>query len=181
MVAVLALMTAALAALAVQPAAPAPAPYTVLMRDGRRPLAVRQMSGQEMFALDDLARIFDLTLREDALAGGLTVSTKTQTIALTAGQALASAAGRMVSLPAPPVKDGRSWFVPIDFVPRALGPALGTRLELRRPSRLIVTGDLRVPRITARIEPQGARSHGLRSTCSPRPRTPSPRNPDGCW
>jgi N-acetylmuramoyl-L-alanine amidase len=150
------LMTAVLAALAVQPAAPAPPPYTVLMRDGRRPLAVRQMTGQEMFALDDLAKIFDLTMREDALAGGLTVSTKTQTIALTAGQALASAAGRIVSLPAPPVKDGRSWFVPIDFVPRALAPALGTRLELRRPSRLIVTGDLRVPRITARIEPQGS-------------------------
>ena len=46
--------------------------------------------------------------------------------------------------------------MPIDFVPRALAPALGTRLELRRPSRLIVVGDLRVPRITARIEPLGA-------------------------
>ncbi len=149
------LTTAVLAALAAQPAAPVPPPYTVLTREGRRPLAVRQMSGQEMFALDDLAKIFDLTMREDALAGGLTVSTKTQTIALTPGQALASAAGRLVSLPAPPVKEGSSWFVPIDFVPRALGPALGTRLDLRRPSRLIVAGDLRVPRITARIEPQG--------------------------
>jgi N-acetylmuramoyl-L-alanine amidase len=154
--AVAVLTIAVLAALAAQPAAPAPAPYTVLTREGRRPLAVRQMSGQEMFALDDLAKTFDLTLREDALAGGLTVSTKTQTIALTPGQAMASAAGRLVSLPAPPVKEGRSWFVPVDFVPRALGPALGTRLDLRRPSRLIVAGDLRVPRITARIEPQGA-------------------------
>ena len=117
---------------------------------------MRLLNGQEMFALDDLARLFDLTSREDTLAGGLTISTKTQTITLTTGQALASAAGRVVSLPAPPVKEGRSWFVPIDFVPRALAPALGTRLELRRPSRLIVVGDLRVPRITARIEPLGA-------------------------
>ena len=127
----------------------------MLTKDARRPLPVRLISGQEMFALDDLARLFDLTSREDALAGGLTISTKTQTITLTAGQALASVAGRVVSLPAPPVKEGRSWFVPIDFVPRALAPALGTRLELRRPSRLIVAGDLRVPRITARIEPLG--------------------------
>ena len=127
----------------------------MLTRDARRPLPVRLISGQEMFALDDLAKLFDLTSREDALAGGLTISTKTQTITLTAGQALASAAGRVVSLPAPPVKDGGRWFLPIDFVPRALSPALGTRLELRRPSRLIVAGDLRVPRITARLEPAG--------------------------
>ena len=128
----------------------------MLTQGARRPLPVRLLNGQEMFALDDLARLFDLTSREDALAGGLTISTKTQTITLTAGQALASAGGRVVSLPAPPVKEGRSWFVPVDFVPRALAPTLGTRLELRRPSRLIVVGDLRVPRITARFEPLGA-------------------------
>ena len=128
----------------------------MLTQGARRPLPVRLLNGQEMFALDDLARLFDLTSREDALAGGLTISTKTQTITLTAGQALASAGGRVVSLPAPPVKEGRSWFVPVDFVPRALAPTLGTRLELRRPSRLIVLGDLRVPRITARFEPLGA-------------------------
>ena len=151
-----ALLTAVLAALAAQPGAQAPAPYTVLMRDGRRTLAVRVFSGQEMFALDELAKLFDLAIREDTVVGALTVATKTATIALTPGQALASAGGRVVSLPAPPVKEGQRWFVPIDFVPRALGPALGTRVELRRPSRLIVTGDLRVPRITARIEPQNA-------------------------
>ena len=140
--------------LAAQPAAPAP--FTVLTKDARRPLPVRLLNGQEMFALDDLARLFDLTSREDTLAGGLTIATKTQTIACHRGQALASVAGRVVSLPAPPVNEGRSWFVPIDFVPRALAPALGTRLELRQPSRLIVGGDVRVPRITARIEPLGA-------------------------
>ena len=128
----------------------------MLTQGARRPLPVRLLNGQEMFALEDLVRMFDLTSREDALAGGLTISTKTQTITLTTGQALASAGGRVVSLPAPPVKEGRSWYVPVDFVPRALAPTLGSRLELRRPSRLIVVGDLRVPRITARFEPLGA-------------------------
>ncbi|MGH9372808.1 MAG: N-acetylmuramoyl-L-alanine amidase [Vicinamibacterales bacterium] len=134
----------------------APAPYSVLTRDGRRPLAVRSIGGQEMVALDDLVKLFDLTTREDALAGGLTVSTKTQTIALTPGQALASVGGRVISLPAPPTREGRAWYVPLDFIPRALGPALGTRLELRRASRLVVVGDARAPRITVRIEPQAA-------------------------
>jgi N-acetylmuramoyl-L-alanine amidase len=154
-VGVLPIGLAALLALSLAAQPSAPAPFTVLTRDARRPLPVRVISGQEMFALEDLARLFDLTSREDALAGGLTISTKTQTITLAAGQALVSAAGRVVSLPAPPVKEGRSWFLPIDFVPRALSPTLGIRLELRRPARLIVVGDLRVPRITARIEPAG--------------------------
>ena len=167
-VATLAVLTVLLAvAPAVQPAPPAP--YTVLTREGRRPLPVRSIGGQEMFAVDDLARLFDLTFREDTLAGGLTISTKTQTIALTPGQGLVSVAGRMISLPAPPAREGRSWFVPIDFVPRALGPATGTRLDLRRPSRLIVGGDLRVPRVTARVEPLAA---SLRITFDISPATP---------
>ena len=141
-----------------QPAAQtgAPAPYTVLRREGRQPLPVRSIGGQEMFALDDLARMFELTAREDALAGGLAISTRTATIAVTQGQPLASVGGRIVSLPAPPVREGRAWFVPLDFVPRALSPALGLRLDLRRPSRLIVVGDLRVPRVTSRVEALGA-------------------------
>jgi N-acetylmuramoyl-L-alanine amidase len=141
------------------PAAQTPstaAPYTVLSRDGRRPLAVRTLGGQEMFALDDLARFFDLTVREDTAAGGITVSVRNQTMVLTPGQSLASSAGRLISLPAPPIREGRSWFVPVDFVARALAPIAGTRIELRKPSRLILVGDIRVPRIAGRIEPLGA-------------------------
>jgi N-acetylmuramoyl-L-alanine amidase len=144
------------------PAAQAPAaaaPYTVLSRDGRRPLAARTMAGQEMFALDDLARLFDLTLREDAAAGGLTVTARNQTIVLSSGQSLASAGGRLISLPAAPVRDGRLWYVPVDFVSRALAPILaagGPRIELRKPSRLILVGDIRAPRVAGRIEPLGS-------------------------
>lgn len=135
---------------------PPPAPYTLLSREGRRPVPARLISGQEMFALDDLANLFQLTIKEDALAGGLIVTARSQTIVLTPGQSLASVGGRLISLPAPPAKDGRSWFVPVDFVTRALGPSLNTRLELRKPSRLILFGDVRVPRIAGTIEPQGS-------------------------
>jgi N-acetylmuramoyl-L-alanine amidase len=133
----------------------APGPYTVVTRDARRPLPARVIAGQEMVPLDELARLFDLTVREEAAAGGLTVSTRTQTIALTAGQTLASVGGRLVSMPGPPVRDGRVWFVPVEFVSAALAPALGTRLELRKSSRLILVGDVRIPQIAARVESQG--------------------------
>jgi N-acetylmuramoyl-L-alanine amidase len=132
------------------------APYTVLSREGRRPLATRTITGQEMVALDELTKLFDLTVREDTLAGGLTITTRTnQTIVLTPGQSLASVGGRLISLPAPPARDGRSWFVPVDFLSRALASSMGTSIEVRRPSRLIVVGDIRVPRVTGNIEVVG--------------------------
>jgi N-acetylmuramoyl-L-alanine amidase len=161
-----------LAAVAVTTSAqvpPSAAPYTVLSREGRRPLPARTMGGQEMFALDDLARLFGLTVREDALAGGLTVTVRNQTIVLTPGQSLASVGGRLVSLPAPPAREGRAWYVPVDFVARAVAPALGTALELRKPSRLIVVGDLRVPRVAGRIEALGT---SARLTLDIAPATP---------
>jgi len=108
-----------------------------------------------MFALDDLARLFTLTVREDALAGGLTISVNNQTIVLTAQQPLASVAGRMISLPAAPVYESHTWLVPVDFVSRALAPILGSPLELRKPSRLILVGDVRMPRIAGRVEVLG--------------------------
>ena len=77
-----------------------------------------------MFALDDLARLFNLTVREDAAAGGLTITAGAQTIVLSPQQPLASVAGRMISLPAAPVRDGRTWYVPVDFVSRALASIL---------------------------------------------------------
>jgi N-acetylmuramoyl-L-alanine amidase len=172
-------VAALLAILTGTPAAQAPssaAPYTVLSRDGRRPLAARTVGGQEMFALDDLARLFDLTVREDTLAGGLTVTVRNQTIVLTPGQSLASVGGRLISLPAPATREGRTWFVPVDFVSRALAPVLGTNLELRKPSRLILVGDVRVPRVAGRVESLG---NNGRLTLDVAPATPHTVSQDG--
>ncbi len=175
----IAAVCALLAVLSGAPAAQAPAaalPYTVLSRDGRRPLAVRSLTGQEMFALDDLARLFDITVREDAAAGGLTVTVGTQNIVLSPGQSLASVGGRLISLPAAPVREGRAWFVPVDFVSRAIAPLLGSRIELRKPSRLLLVGDIRVPRVQLRVEPLGAVA---RVTVDVAPATPHTVAQDG--
>lgn len=128
---------------------------TLLSKDGRRPLPLVLVADQEMVALDDLATAFQLTVHEEAL-GAVTVSYKGKTIVLTPDQALASVSGRLVSLPSPPTRNGRRWLVPVEFISRALGLVYDARLDLRKPSRLLVVGDLRVPRITVRYDPLGA-------------------------
>ena len=109
-----------------------------------------------MFAIDDLARLFNFTTKDDTITGSLAITVRGQTILLSANQEIASVAGRLISLPAPPAREGAAWFVPVDFVSRALAPVAGTPIELRKPSRLIIAGDYRMPRVAGRIEPLGA-------------------------
>ena len=79
------------------------------------------MSGDtELVAFDDLSALFGLTVREDTVARAITVTYKGKTIVLSQNQALASISGRLVSLPAPPVKIGARWYVPVEFIGRAL-------------------------------------------------------------
>ena len=122
----------------------------MLSRDGRRALPLVLVNNQEFVAVDELAAVFKLTVREDAL-GALTVTYKDKTIVLT-NQALASVAGRLVSLPAPALRSGNRWWVPLDFISRALGLIYDTKLELRKPSHLLIVGDLHVPRVTVRYD-----------------------------
>ena len=127
-----------------------PAPLTLLSQDGRATLPLEIAGGRELVALDDLAAAFQLTVREEA--GAITVSYSGRTVVLTPEQALASVAGRLVSLTAPPVRANGRWLVPLDFISRALAPISDVPLDLRPASSLVVVGNLRVPRVTIRQE-----------------------------
>jgi N-acetylmuramoyl-L-alanine amidase len=122
----------------------------MLSKDGRRTIPLALVNNQEFVAVDDLAATFQLAVREDAL-GALTITYKDKTIVLT-NQALASVAGRLVSLPAPAARAGRRWLVPVEFINRALALIYDTKLDLRKGSHLLIAGDLRVPRITVRYD-----------------------------
>ena len=113
------------------------------------------MGGQELIALDDVASLFQVTLRDDPQAGGVTLTYRGRTVVASADQPLASVNGRVVTLPSPMVRSGQRWLVPVEFLPRALGPIYDQRIELRRPQRLLLVGDVRVPRVTARIDSPG--------------------------
>jgi N-acetylmuramoyl-L-alanine amidase len=125
-------------------------PLTLIAREGRRQLPVAVINNQDYVAVDDLNQAFGSTARE--VAGGLTLAVRNRAIVVTADQSVVSVSGRLVSLNQPPVRRDGKWFVPFDFLPRAMGAALDTRLDLRRTPRLLIVGDLRVPRVVARVE-----------------------------
>ena len=134
---------------------PPPTPLMLISREGRRPVPTTVLSGQELIALDDVASLFQVAVREDTLAGGITVTYKGRTIVVSADQPMASVNGRVVTLPSPASRAGRRWLVPVEFLSRALAPIYDMRIDLRRTSRLLIVGDLRVPRVVGRIDIPG--------------------------
>jgi N-acetylmuramoyl-L-alanine amidase len=130
-------------------------PLTLVSRDGRRTVPTTLQAGREVVALDDVANLFQVTVKEDTLAGGVTVSYRGRTIVASANRPMASVEGRVVSLPSPVVRAGRRWLVPIEFLSVALASIYDQRLELRRTSRLLIVGDVRLPRVTALVESPG--------------------------
>ena len=106
---------------------------------------------QEYVGIDDLAAMFQLTVREDP-PGMLSVGYKGKTILLTQDQPLGSVGGRVIALPAPAIRVNRRWLVPVDFIGRALALVYDSKITLRRPARLVIVGDLRVPRVQVRYD-----------------------------
>jgi len=131
------------------------APYTLLSRDARRSIPIVVNGGRELIALDDVAALFSLTVRGDSLAGGFTITYRGRTIIASADQPMASVEGKVVALPSPVVQVGRRWLVPVEFLSRALSPIYDQRITLRPAARLVILGDLRVPRLAARIDAAG--------------------------
>jgi N-acetylmuramoyl-L-alanine amidase len=133
----------------------APAPLTLVSKEGRRTVPTTTIGGREMIALDDIASLFPVSVREDSLAGGFTITYRGKTIVASADQPMASVDGRIVTLPSSVTRSGRRWLVPVEFLPRALGPIYDQRIDLRRSARLLLVGDMRIPRVSARVESTG--------------------------
>jgi len=146
LVAVVVLAAVSLAAQGSPPAAP----LRLVSSSGTRPIPTIQNGDTELIALDDLTALFGATVKEDAVARAFTVTYKGKTIVLSQNQALASISGRLVSMPAPPAKISNRWYVPVEFIGRALSVVYDSPLELRKASRLVILGQLRVPRVLVR-------------------------------
>jgi len=161
---------AALVSMAIAQGPPA-APLRLLTPEGTRTLPTVQVGDVEMVALDDLAAVFPMTAKEDPITKAITVDWRGQSIMLTPDQSLASAGGRLISLPAAPRRIRDRWHVPVEFIARALAPGASPRIELRKPSRLVIVGDLVVPRLIVRHEAPGTQGRLTIDVSPPAPHT----------
>jgi N-acetylmuramoyl-L-alanine amidase len=141
-----------------RPSTQAPSPYTVYSTEGRRPLPVRTSGDTELVALSRLAELFGLTVTEDPRVEGLTIVARDQRITLIPNESFVSVGGRIDSLSAPVRRERGDYLVPLDFLSRAVGRALGQRIDIRSDTRVIVVGSVRVPRVTPRFQRVGPRA-----------------------
>ncbi len=137
---------------------PVPDGLTVISRDGRRTLPTVDVGGRTMVALTELMGPFGLRVGDDRQPGRLTLLRGPAVMVLTAGDGIVSVAGRLESLSSPPVERRGVWYVPTDFIGRALPLISDQPVELRSSSGLVIVGDVRVPQVVGRYQRTGRRS-----------------------
>ena len=124
-----------------------PTELTIVTVEGQQSVPTVNIDGDEMLFLDTVAALFQVTVAENSSAGTLTVDTGTQNIILTENQQVASVGGLLISLDSAPRRTDGRWLIPLDFLVDALAPVYGQTLEFRRQSRLILIGEVLVPRL----------------------------------
>lgn len=138
--------------------------------EGRESVRIIRTRQRDMVALDDLAEVFGFQIAPDERENTATATFNGSVIILTEDQQLVSVAGRLVSLRTAPLRADDRWLVPLDFINRALAPFLDQTLEVRQRSRLVLIGNVQVPRITGQYRAQD--DDGGRLTFEVTPSTP---------
>ncbi|MEE2636539.1 MAG: N-acetylmuramoyl-L-alanine amidase [Acidobacteriota bacterium] len=129
---------------------------TLISNEGRRVIQTVTIDGRPMVALTELAEPFGLSIEAGQESGRLTIFKNQIVMVLTANDGIVSVAGRLEALTAPPVERRGVWYVPIDFIGRALPLVHNETVDLRPRSRLVIVGDIRVPQVVARYQRSGS-------------------------
>jgi N-acetylmuramoyl-L-alanine amidase len=145
---------AAAALLAFVPAlAAGPGSLTVLTATQRREVATLARGDGERVALEDVLAGFGATLTSDARAGAATVHRGGREVVLHRGKSLVSVDGDLRLLSAPVLLEGGRWLVPVDGLPRLVGPLLDRPVEWRSAARVLVVGPVSIPRVSVGAYP----------------------------
>jgi N-acetylmuramoyl-L-alanine amidase len=121
----------------------------VLILDGQRREVLPVVRGSaELIALEQVTSAFGLQGRASAAAGTLSFSHKGHQVVFYAKKSLASLDGDLKLLSAPVAWEDGRWLVPVDGVPRLIGPLLGVPAEYRAATRVLVVGAVAVPRVS---------------------------------
>jgi N-acetylmuramoyl-L-alanine amidase len=121
----------------------------LLLESGRREITPIVRGGAELVPLDQIVQAVGGGLAVSADPRGISVKLvyEGREVVLYHGKSLASVGGELRLLSSPALFEGGRWLVPVDTMPRVLGPLLGTRVDWRAASRLLVIGNVPAPRI----------------------------------
>jgi N-acetylmuramoyl-L-alanine amidase len=122
-------------------------PIVLLLEGHRRELAPVVRGQAEMVVLDQILPTLGVAVHSDAAGGAVTLTYQGREVGLYNRKSLASVGGDLRLLSAPALLEDRRWLIPVDAVPRLLGPLLGRPVDWRPASRVLVIGDVSVPRI----------------------------------
>jgi N-acetylmuramoyl-L-alanine amidase len=102
----------------------------------------------ELLALDQVVAGLGISVTSDAAAGAVTLSHLKHEVNLYNRKSLAAVDGDLRLLSSPVLLEDGRWLVPIDALPRLLGPLLGRRADWRAVSRVLLVGNVAIPRVS---------------------------------
>jgi N-acetylmuramoyl-L-alanine amidase len=130
------------------PVSAAGGPLTVLTATQRREVSAVARPEGELVALDEVLAGFGATSTSDPKGGAVTWQRGAHELVLHHRKSLASVDGDLKLLSAPAALEGGRWLVPVDSLPRLLGPFLERPVEWRAAPRILVVGPVSIPRLS---------------------------------
>jgi N-acetylmuramoyl-L-alanine amidase len=119
----------------------------ILFDTHRREVATVTRGSIEMLPVETVVAGMGVNTQSDVQAGSVTLTYQGRELILYHNKSLASVAGDLRLLSGPSIlADGR-WLVPIDGLPLLLRYLLSKPVEWRAPSRVLLIGDVRIPRV----------------------------------
>jgi N-acetylmuramoyl-L-alanine amidase len=130
-------------------------PVVLLFEQERRELATVTRGSAELVSLSELLQGMGVAVTPNPRAGSVALSRQGRTVTLYDKKSLAQVGGELRLLSANVVHEEGRWLVPVDSAPRLLGPLLDTRSEWRAARRVLLVGDVPVPRVTVATSVSG--------------------------
>jgi N-acetylmuramoyl-L-alanine amidase len=127
-------------------------PLSVLDGTHRRELTSESRGDTETVELGPLVQGLGVAVATDPVAGKATLAYQGREIVLFHKKNLISVNGDLRLLSGPLLLDSGRWFVPLESVSKLLGPLLNQPIAWRPAQRVLLIGNVRLPRVTLTSE-----------------------------
>jgi hypothetical protein len=121
----------------------------VVLAEGQRRevLTVQGRGDAELVPIDQVLAGLGVTMTNDTAGGAVTLTYQKHEVALYNRKSLVSVGGDLRLLSAPVILDQGKWLVPLDALPRLIGPLLGIKVDWRASARVLVLGGTGIPHV----------------------------------